>query len=327
MTKHSEHLLRGLRALTLSDAAYARIRSSLVSYADMHAVVDGVISAYPAAVVSGWFRNPKFIYSFALALLVLTGGSGASAAAEKAVPGDVLYSLKTEVNEKVAASFANTPEEIARHSGRLAERRIDEAVLLAADGKLDAATAAYIEEEVTLHLASSDTATDLLESTGEVATALAVRAEIEETISAQTHLLLAVTGGAQAATLETEGVASAETILATSLDEKIRVLSESRLKTEIAVLPGLGSVEGGIDFGLLRASDASTAKAVTAEAIANAATLTGDQESIHMAVKVVATTSDDTVKKEKPLPVEFLLAPSSLHTDSTESLWFKSRRY
>ena len=80
-------------------------------------------------------------------VLVLVFGTSVSYAAENALPGDALYSVKTHINEPTRLALA--PLEAGLLTGRataevkagiqieLAERRIEEAATLSAEGRLD----------------------------------------------------------------------------------------------------------------------------------------------------------------------------------------------
>lgn len=81
---------------------------------------------------------------------VLVGG-GVSYAAEGSVPGDALYPVKVKVNENVVSALAVSDEAKARWEARLAERRLEEAEVLAADGRLDEDTGAELEERFREH--------------------------------------------------------------------------------------------------------------------------------------------------------------------------------
>lgn len=71
--------------------------------------------------------------------------------AEHAVPGDVLYPVKTQINESISAQFANSPYEKVAFETKLMERRIAEARLLAKAGKLSEEVEAEIAETVMNH--------------------------------------------------------------------------------------------------------------------------------------------------------------------------------
>lgn len=72
-------------------------------------------------------------------------------AAERAVPGDVLYPIKTRVNEEIRAQFISSPYERVAFETELMERRIAEARLLAKKGKLSEEVEAAIAETVKNH--------------------------------------------------------------------------------------------------------------------------------------------------------------------------------
>lgn len=71
---------------------------------------------------------------------VMIFGSGVSYAAENALPGDALYAVKTYINEPAKVALAANAEAKAEVQIELAERRIEEAATLAAEGRLDAET-------------------------------------------------------------------------------------------------------------------------------------------------------------------------------------------
>lgn len=85
-----------------------------------------------------------------LVIAVVVGG-GASFAAENSLPGDVLYGVKTGVNEKVMAAFATTAEAKANFEARTAGRRLEEMERLSAKGKVDANVAADLQENFQAH--------------------------------------------------------------------------------------------------------------------------------------------------------------------------------
>lgn len=68
---------------------------------------------------------------FALVLVV-----GVPFLAERSVPGDVLYLVKTGFNEGIRTQLASSPYEKVQLETKLMERRISEARLLASEGKL-----------------------------------------------------------------------------------------------------------------------------------------------------------------------------------------------
>ena len=82
------------------------------------------------------FMVPRLVPYLAFVLILAVVGSGTAYAAESAVPGDLLYPVKTGVNEKVAAALAQSAEAKATWHATAAQRRMEEAEVLAARGTL-----------------------------------------------------------------------------------------------------------------------------------------------------------------------------------------------
>lgn len=131
------------------------VRDRILSYMEYHPlkkerIEGGVLSA---------LTHRDFIYvsfntlrvklgSAALALLLI---GGLPLLAERSVPGDVLYFVKTGVTEGIRTQLAITPYEKVTLETKLMERRIAEARLLASEGKLTTEVEAKIAETVKDH--------------------------------------------------------------------------------------------------------------------------------------------------------------------------------
>ena len=91
--------------------------------------------------VSPWshlFFSKRVQASFLSVLIILGYGSSITLAAEGALPGDILYPIKTRVTEPVARLVAATsPAAEAKFETKLLERRLQEAESLETDKKLD----------------------------------------------------------------------------------------------------------------------------------------------------------------------------------------------
>lgn len=74
-------------------------------------------------------------------------------AAEGALPGETLYAVKIQVNERIEVALATTVEEKIAVETQIAERRVTEAQILEAAGRLDATTSAEIEDNFESHAA------------------------------------------------------------------------------------------------------------------------------------------------------------------------------
>lgn len=80
--------------------------------------------------------NRRVFAAFSLMVLVLSS-AGISKAAEQSLPGDFLYPVKIQVNEKIKTSLASTAQQKAEVASELTLKRLDEAEALLEHGKLD----------------------------------------------------------------------------------------------------------------------------------------------------------------------------------------------
>lgn len=88
-------------------------------------------------------------------IFVLAGAGSVSAAAQKALPGDILYPVKVSVNERVEVALAPDSAAQALVEVKLADRRVGEAQTLAAQGRLDEKTADTLGEYFDTHAAGA----------------------------------------------------------------------------------------------------------------------------------------------------------------------------
>lgn len=118
---------------TLSSEERARMRSTVHAYMEMKPVrsQQGIQRVRSSISSVSW----RFA-SAALVLIVCFSGAGISYAAQGALPGDVLYSIKTGINEPLAGALAVTDTQKAEWASSVASERLKEAAILAATGNL-----------------------------------------------------------------------------------------------------------------------------------------------------------------------------------------------
>ncbi len=98
-----------------------------------------------------WFmivREHTIVASFALLFIF---GGGSSLLAEQALPGDIFYVIKKDVNEKIMGWFANSTDERAEWQLSLAERRLSEIGTLSGRSKLPIDLQDSLSAEVEFH--------------------------------------------------------------------------------------------------------------------------------------------------------------------------------
>ena len=124
------------------------------------------------------------------ATLVVVGG-GLSFAAEQSVPGDLLYGIKTNVNEGLLYSMNGSASARADAELNLAERRMEEARTLQANGELTADVQADIDSQIRTHLANAGTYAVSAEQEGDDVDAVTeIRSRLNTVTSAQSTLFL-----------------------------------------------------------------------------------------------------------------------------------------
>jgi len=130
------------------------LRGRILSYMEYHPLPKSAQTITEAVAVSHrQFALWKTFYmriaagAFAIVLVVV----GVPLAAENTVPGDILYPVKTKLNEEIRAQFVNSPYEKIAFETELMERRISEARLLEKEGKLSDEVEAQIAETVRGH--------------------------------------------------------------------------------------------------------------------------------------------------------------------------------
>lgn len=146
------------------------------------------------------FFNNKSKSMIATLLMVLVLGGGTSFAAERALPGDILYPAKVNINEEVRGWLAVGNESQVEWDARRAERRLEEAEKLMAEGKLDAETEAELQTRFEKHVASfRENAEDLEEK--QKAKSFEAYSNFEAALQAHERILARMEGKEEATTI------------------------------------------------------------------------------------------------------------------------------
>ena len=122
-------------------------------------------------------------------IIALLLSAGVSYSAESSLPGDMLYSVKTGVNERVSGWVAMSGEAESEHQANLAIRRLDEAEKLEAEGRLDIGLKSELESEFREHVKAADDEIDNLKEDGNSDAASSVKTKIKSSVSAKGSIL------------------------------------------------------------------------------------------------------------------------------------------
>lgn len=216
LTAHEKHVMReNLKLFTTEHPALApfsiRVFDALERLTDFQGA--GVYRGVVAAVL----------------VLVIGGSVGTSYAAQSALPGDLLYAIKTGVTERLESALAFSDTAKAQFTSELANRRLEEAEILAAQGKLTYEIASELAAQVDLNATDFDTRVASLSTHPEHATIAAdVQSTLEASLTAHEQVL---------ASLETvlPKQQSAIAPILGKVRERARKAQEVRSATDLAI--------------------------------------------------------------------------------------------
>jgi hypothetical protein len=130
MNNFEEQIEKLASTVKLSDAEKSVMRRELLERINTHKNKLPQSIASPFSIFSFVSYHRVRVLSAAFMVVVFLTTS-TSVLADKALPGDILYSVKTKINEPVGGLFAVTDFDKASWSVTLANRRIDEAEMIA----------------------------------------------------------------------------------------------------------------------------------------------------------------------------------------------------
>ena len=158
------------------------------------------MKAHPAAkvVAEGFFARFGRLFTIRLpamamvVVLLVTAGGGAAYGAESALPGDLLYPVKTEVTEPLRERFARTPERRAHFAAWRIERRLQEAEKLLERAESDPTLLDDLKTRIEMHTAHLEQRMEQLESDDQ---AEHIRVRLENRIEKHEEILDSIDEG------------------------------------------------------------------------------------------------------------------------------------
>lgn len=167
-----------------------RAQSIALSASEKAVMKEAILDAMKKSHGQAWWFLPfKSFASITAAVLIVTvSGVSVSFAAEAAMPGDLLYSVKVHVNEEVKSRLAFTPMAKAQVESERVERRLKEAEILASTSSFTPEKAKMISDNLRANVAALQATTNDLEETDADA-AVSLGMDIEATLAAHARLL------------------------------------------------------------------------------------------------------------------------------------------
>jgi|GEM_PF-5730753 len=164
MDKIFEKIISDFQKINLSADEKSALKDRIISSINIQAIRQE--RGQKEFSVWSFFANPRLSVSFAaLAIFILSGG-GVMAGASRALPGDFLYPIKTEVNERLAGVFDFSEIAKASREVRLVDRRLQETQAVIASGRLSPEAREVVERKLERHVEKITSYVGALEEKG-----------------------------------------------------------------------------------------------------------------------------------------------------------------
>lgn len=180
-----KRLFNKTKKIQLTAEEKSAVRDNLLKFMDANPVrinEDARLTPHPMHQI---FLKPVT----AVAAVVVMAAGGTSFAADFSLPGDILYPMKVNVNEKIEGWFAVSAESEANLALKLAEKRLEEAEKLAIEGKLSADASAELESRFSSHMSEAYDDLAALRGDEEVESAALISSEIDAKLKVHAKIL------------------------------------------------------------------------------------------------------------------------------------------
>ena len=232
--QHDQDIAAKVQAATkiaMSDTERANMRVHLSEYTKMRPIR----AAEPAGSVRVVYYSVSTFFArhsmpVVAAVLVLAVGGSTAAAAESALPGELLYSIKVHVTEEVRSTLATSPKAKADWEMSRAERRLEEAAILALSGKLDDETRAELNTNLDAHMRSAGESREQLKDEDDFDDASEIETNIGAVLLARQNILDGVRKDASSAAPTATSIAATSDAASTM---SLRAVPEVRPQMQI----------------------------------------------------------------------------------------------
>lgn len=187
MEKKIKHFFESLKQIKLSARDGDQLRSRILEFIEKNPAVE---SPRPF-----W---AKFRLAPVLMIVFLLAGSGVVWGAEQSLPGDLLFSVKVNLNEKVGTTLAFSQEAKVARQSELAQRRLEEAEKLAIAGKLSEKIKKDLQIRFEKHAQKTEQKIAALEAKGKIEIADEAGENFRTVIKAHQKVLETIVAGTSA---------------------------------------------------------------------------------------------------------------------------------
>jgi len=132
--------------------------------------------------ISTRFTRFRFTTTVSAMLVLAVLGASTSFAAQRSLPGELLYPVKVGVNEQIVGLLQFSSQTKAHYEVELVDERLKEAVSLSVQGKLDATTTREIEARLETNISKTERSIDSLRTRGDTQTAADVASDFESVL-------------------------------------------------------------------------------------------------------------------------------------------------
>lgn len=227
------------RTVSLKEDEKARIRESLLKYLELNPVRNEEgprrrmqRSETKITQLIDLFKLKTMPIIFSILLLISLGG--ASIAAEDAIPGDALYPIKVNFNEKIRTALVFNSESKGEFEIEKAERRIKEAKELAIKGLLSEENVGKIAHKFGAHAEKMSQISLKLEEQGDMEAAVNLRARLETMLNAHDDVIGQIKEGSITKERATDLLQDVKNeIVKISENTELKTKVENRIKSDI----------------------------------------------------------------------------------------------
>lgn len=303
MENYTSQEIEGAKSVRMSSVEKERILGNLLSHIEKNPVQkkSGPVASpfFSFSWSTTTFSRQRASYALFVVLVAVVAGGGTVSGAEGALPGDLLYKVKVEINEPVRTALTFDPSAQVAWESQKAERRLEEAEALATMGRLTTENREEIQERLGQHLTAFSLFTNVLASANPLNAPVVEDAHIslQAKITAHSKILERV---------QDHSLASQQVEL-----QKLEVVARAKASELQPALAATPTTANGV---MMMTLDATTAAPATAKMAAPEKPFTAKEQSV---VEMIQKTRAK-LESEQSLPK--LMLQAAILDDSTTAL-------